>query len=137
MSKERLKIKIVQIAVSEEHQIIPIDFKLANDIDSCKAMFVSVKEYLDISSNSVPQVGELSLLFNAKAKHPIHITAEYTKQPFHKKEFLKLDCQIEPNANITGFYTDYGKTKNRENIFLPYTLVIYMACNATKSNLTK
>ena len=137
MSKERLKIRIFQIAVSEEHQIIPIDFKLANDIDRCKAVFISVKDYLDTPSAHIPQVGELSLMFNAKTKHPIHITAEYTKQPFHKKELLKLDCPIEPNTNITGFYTDYGKTKNRENRFLPYTLVIYMACNSTKSNLTK
>jgi hypothetical protein len=137
MSKERIKLRVISIEVSEENQIVPIDFKLANDIDSCKGIFVTVKEYLDTPSIHIPQIGELSLMFNAKTKHPIHLTAEYTKSPFHKKEFLDLNCKIEPNANITGFYTDYGKTKNRENLFLPYTLVIYMACNSIESNLTK
>jgi len=137
MNSEEHKLQLIKVEIKEEKQLIPIDFKLAQNLKHCKGIFFSVKEYLDIQSDTIPQVGELSLLFNAKAIHPLHFTVEYTKNLLHKKEFLALDCDLEPNSNITGYYLDYGKTKAIENQFLPYTLTIYLACSYHKPEITK
>ncbi len=135
MAEDNMKFKIFEIEVSEENQIIPIDFKLSNDIDSCSGILLSVKEFLDLQTSTITQLGELSLMFNAKAIHPIHINAEYTKDLNHKKEFLELNCNIESNTNITGFYTDYGKTKESKKSFLPYTLKIYLLCKQSQREI--
>ncbi len=137
MIEGNMKFKIFKIEVSEEKQIIPIDFKLSNDIESCEGIYISVKELLNIQTSTIPQLGELSLMLNAKAKHPIHFTTEYSEKLDHKKEFLKLNCDIVSNTNITGFYTDYGKTKESEKRFLPYTIQVYLMCKQNKRDLTK
>lgn len=126
--KPNIKWEIIKIRVKDENQIIPIDFKLANDIEQCKGIHLSIKELSDTGKNFIPQVGELSLSINAKQEHPLHLSTEYNIDFQSKKESLKLNLEIEPNKNITGFYLDNAKIKNRDNIFLPYTLLIYLEC---------
>ncbi len=137
MNMDNMKLKIFKVEIAEENQIIPIDFKLPNNISRCIGIYISVKEYLAIDKEEISPLGELSLMFNAKAVHPLHITAEYTKDLLHKKDFLELDCKIEANTNITGFYSDYGNTKEGEKRFLPYTLQIYMMCESINKDIIK
>jgi hypothetical protein len=137
MSKQNIKWKIISIEVSEENQIIPIDFKLANDIGLCKGVYLSVRQNINTPQNSIPQIGELSLMFNAKSKHPLHITASYSKDLSSKKKTLELNCNIESNTNITGFYIDYAQMKDEEREFQPYTLSIYLQCYSKDKIPTK
>ena len=137
MSKSSIKWKIISIEISEENQIIPIDFKLANDIAKCSGVYLSVRENINTPQNSIPQIGELSLMMNAKSKHPLHFTAAYSKDLSNKKETLKLNCSIESNTNIAGFYIDYAKMKNEAREFQPYTLSIYLQCYSKEKNPTK
>ena len=128
MSVVNIKWEIIQIKVENKNQIIPIDFKLSNDIDVCEGIYLSVKERIITKDNYIPQVGELSLSFNAKQLHPLHFTAEYNTDLSDKKKSLQLNCELETNKNITGFYIDYGKIRDRKGKFLPYTLSIYLEC---------
>ena len=123
-----IKWEIIQIKVEKENQIIPIDFKLANDIEVCEGIYLSIKERLDTEESSISQAGELSLSFNAKQIHPLHFTAEYNKDLSDKKKSLQLDCELETNKNITGFYIDYARIIDQKGKFLPYTLSIYLEC---------
>ena len=137
MSKSDIKWKIISIEVSEENQIIPIDFKLANDIIKCTGVYLSVREFVNTPENTIPQIGELSLMFNAKSKHPLHFIAAYTKNLSDKKETLKLNCDIKANANIAGFYIDYAQMRNETREFQPYTLSIYLKCYSKENNSAK
>ena len=137
MSKLNIKWKIISIEVSEENQIIPMDFKLAKDIVKCSGVYLSVREFVNTPQNTIPQIGELSLMFNAKSKHPLHFTAAYSKDISDKKETLKLDCDIKANTNIAGFYIDYAQMRNETKEFQPYTLSIYLQCYSKENNSTK
>ncbi len=123
-----IKWEIIQIKVEKKNQIIPIDFKLANDINVCEGIYLSIKERLDTKESFIPQAGELSLSINAKQLHPLHFTAEYNKDLSDKKESLQANCELETNKNITGFYIDYERITDKKGKFLPYTLSIYLEC---------
>jgi len=129
MTIVNIKWEIIQIKVEKENQIIPIDFKLANEIKACNGIYLSVNELLNTNDNYISQVGELSLSINAKQLHPLHFTADYNKDLSDKKESLKLNCELESNKNITGFYIDYANVVDRKKQFLPYTLSIYLECS--------
>ena len=129
MSIVNIKWEIIQIKVEKKNQIIPIDFKLANEIKACNGISLSVKELLNTNDNYISQVGELSLSINAKQIHPLHLTVQYSKDLSDKKESLKLNCELESNKNITGFYIDYANLVDRKKQFIPYTLSIYLECS--------
>jgi len=122
-----IKWKIIKIDVSEENQIIPIDYKLPNDITKCKGIYLSIKELLKTKSY-ITKVGELSLSFNSRQIYPLHFVSDYDTHQNHKKEFLPLDCDIETNKSISGFYLDYATIKDFTGKFSPYTLLIYLEC---------
>ena len=137
MDSNNVKWEIIQIKVEKENQIIPIDFKLPNEIRTCNGIYISVKELLDTKESYISQVGELSLSFNAKQIHPLHFTAEYNTDLSNKKRSLKLNCELESNKNITGFYVDYATMTNKKGKFLPYSLSIYLECSTQETEPIK
>lgn len=128
METKTNKWKIIHLKVEKQHQLIAVDFKLPNDIQYCRAILLSVREFLNTPSSSVMRMGEISLMFNAKQKHLLQFTSEYHKDLSDKKEPLRLDCEMKANQNITGFYFDYASSLDDKGIFLPYTLSIYLDC---------
>ena len=136
MDSKNVKWGIIKIEVEQANQIVPIDFKLANNIKYCNGIYISVKELLDTEENYISQIGELSLSFNTKQIHPLHFTAEYNKDLSDKKESLKLDSEMKANKNITGFYIDYSTSLNNKGDFLPYSLSIYLGVFNTRSYKT-
>jgi len=129
-----IKWEIVQVQVKKENQIIPIDIKLPDEIDVCEGIYLSIPEKLNTLKSFISQAGELSLSFNAKQKHLLHFTAEYNKDLSDKKKSIKLNCQLENNKNITGYYIDYANVKGENNRFLPYTLSIYFECKTIQKH---
>jgi len=121
------KWKIFDFVITEENQILPIDIKLPKDVKVCKGVILSVKEFMKISYTDNTQLGELSLQFNARKLHPLHLNLHYQKDLTNKKQALKLDCKIEDNQSITGFYMDYGLVPK----LMPYTVKLYLECYAT------
>ena len=124
--------QIISFKVEKENQIIPINFKLPNEVNTCNGIYISVKERLDTKDNFISQVGEISLSFNAKQLHLLHFTADYNKDLSNKKKSLKLDCEIHSNKNISGFYIDYAKLTDNTDSFLPYSISIYLECSTKK-----
>ncbi len=129
--------RIIKIEVKHENEIIPIDYKLANNIGNCQGIHLAVSNYLNTKSSYIPQIGEISLVLNAKTDHPLHFTAEYNKDLSAKTKVLKLESDIKSNTNITGFYKDYGKTRDNEGVFLPYTISLYLRCVLNPFKLRK
>ncbi|MBU0487422.1 MAG: hypothetical protein KKA07_07670 [Bacteroidetes bacterium] len=125
--------KIIQFSVNESNQIIRIDGKLPAHLTECTGVYFSVKTQLDTLETEIAEIGEISLLFNARKSHPIHDTIGFSKVPTGTRPvFKKMAAKLLPNQPITGFYLDYGKTTNRFGNFLPYTINIYFECKTAE-----
>jgi len=99
--------------------LYPVDIRLPGHTDHCEGIMLSVVEVA--SETDIPRMGELSLMFNARSVHPLHLTMDYTAKPVTgKKKLLALQEDLQSTSHISGFYRDYSNKI--------YTLNIYLAC---------
>lgn len=122
--------KTIHVSVSENKQIVPIEFKMPSEIECVKGIMVSVKESLETKKEVINQIGELSLLLNSRIDQLIHILTSYKKPPAFTNEVMKVNAKIGKNRNISGFYIDNGYALDEQNNFIPYTLNIHLLCEA-------
>jgi len=126
---------IIIINVLEKNQTINIFEKLPMHLKRCVGVHYSVKKFLPTNRIDIPQVGEISLQFNSRKVHPLHDTISYSKLPMIIRPVFKTLCiDLEQNAPIIGFYTDYGLTIGQQQEFLPYSLTVYLECETQETS---
>jgi len=103
--------------------IYNIDFKMPANVVCCDGMLLSVVQ--QVANNDFNRMGELSMEFNSRKVHPVHMILDYLANSVApKKEPLSLEEPLQKCSHIGGFYRDYSDKT--------YTLKIYLACRAKK-----
>ena len=102
-----------------------INYKMPANVASCDGFMFSVVQR--IADRDIKRIGELSIEFNSRKVHPLHLMLDYMANNLApKKEPLSLDESLQQCSQIGGFYRDYSDKQ--------YTLNIYLACRTKTEN---
>lgn len=119
---------IITIKVNKVNEVVEINYKLPSYIHSCLAIAYSVKEFLNPENIYFPEFGELSLQFNSRELHPLHLLIPYSNNPQEQIfEFMDFANPLEAGQIITGHYIDFGLSVI-ETFFQKYTVLVYLKC---------
>ncbi len=101
--------------------VTAIEIKPPAYLKTCTGVAVSV-----VSENNPAQtlpLGILSLSFNNKASHPVHVEVCDYPNVFDKQpEIYPLEESLRENTIITGYYEDLERCE------IPYQIKIYLRC---------
>ncbi len=113
---------IIKAEIKRPLQVVVFDQKLSPHWVACTGIICSITDKLP-DDNKIN--GEISLSFNSKKIHPVHLEVTSYANPIgnHNKAHA-LDESLIPNTLLTGYYMD----KTQDDYFYPYLLQIYLKC---------
>lgn len=130
--EERVNWFIIPVNVTKANEVIAIDKKLPPHLIKCVGVLLSIKTYLDTGIPIINHIGHLtSLSFNGRKDIPFahHIGYNKTKPISKARKFeYTIEDSINDNCQVYALYKDSGTALDDKNIFIPYTLNIYLKC---------
>lgn len=111
------------IEISSLNQVVPLDFRLSGNIQSCEGVQVIIVGKIPTDRPIIPNFGEYSLEFEGKKNHSVSDTVPYYNQAllgrenFTRLSLLPLSIPLIGNNLIKGYYLD---TSNQNEDFISY-----------------
>lgn len=118
-SKERREKWVIIPLKVERSQLIQIDHRMPSNVFHCTGVFVSIH---GVKGYYLPtRFGEVSLQFNNRASHPVHLPGNFVPYRTRMDQMLyKLEEPITGDTWVTGYF--------RNILEFPYNVQIYLQC---------
>jgi hypothetical protein len=103
----------------ERSQLVQIDYWMPSNVFHCTGVFASV---YGVKGYYLPtRFGEVSLQFNNRASHPVHLPGNFVPYRTRLDQILcKMEEPVTGNTRITGYF--------RNILEFPYNVQIYLQC---------
>jgi hypothetical protein len=127
--KQRIIWKVIRFNIDGIGQIQQIREKLGYHIEEIKSIYVSIVPSSEVKDET-HDVGELSLSFNNRKDHTVHITSNYNPDlPSQAFDPFELNQGIHISPRIDGYYRDYGSLQNEFGEFIIHEVKILLECS--------
>lgn len=111
---------VIQRVSVKENEVAKIDFKIPANVTTCTGVAFTVTHIEGEFSQVVP-FGDVSLLFNNKASHPLNFQTEHQENGYRMDALLiRLEEPLAGGSRVTGLY--------RNLVNNPHLLRIYLQC---------